>query len=75
MLRKRFEHRNRELGIRSTRLLEVFTVTAWGRVPACEQVLTDLPNVLPEVSNLPSLRDRLARWQGDGVEARTPTSA
>ena len=29
-LRKRFENRQRELGIQSQRALEVFTVTAWG---------------------------------------------
>ena len=63
MLRARFERRNRELGIRSPRLTEVFTVTAWGEVPTYEQVLRDLPGVSHEASNLPRLMGRLARWR------------
>jgi hypothetical protein len=62
MLRERFERRNRELGIRSPRFTEVFTVTAWGEVPTYEQVLRDLPNVSREASNLARLKERLGRW-------------
>jgi LmbE family N-acetylglucosaminyl deacetylase len=63
-LRARFERRNRELGIHSPRPCEVFTLTAWGEVPAFEQVVGDLPGVSPEFSHLPALQQRLRRWQG-----------
>jgi LmbE family N-acetylglucosaminyl deacetylase len=64
MLRERLERRNRELAVPPERLVEVFTVTAWGEVPQLETLLQDFPSLLPEYSNLGRLRDRLARWQG-----------
>ena len=64
ILRERFERRNRELAIPGSRLVEVFTVTAWGEVPQLETLLQDFPNLLPEYSNLGRLRERLACWQG-----------
>jgi LmbE family N-acetylglucosaminyl deacetylase len=67
-LRQRFAKRNRELGIRSDRLLEVFTVTAWGELPQFDQLLRDIPDVLPEFSNLEQLKQRLARWRGNAQE-------
>ena len=63
MLRERFSRRNRELGIRSDRLTEVFSVTAWGVVPGYEQVLGDFPHLSYEASNLPRLMERLGRWR------------
>jgi LmbE family N-acetylglucosaminyl deacetylase len=63
MVRERFARRNRELGIRSDRLTEVFTVTAWGVVPEYEQLLQDFPHVSYEASNLPRLMERLGRWR------------
>src|SRR5689334_21949595 len=63
MLRHRFERRACDLGIRSKRVIEVFTVTAWGEVPAFKQLITDLPNVLSNKSNLARLKKRLARWR------------
>jgi LmbE family N-acetylglucosaminyl deacetylase len=65
MLRARFERKNRELGIQSPRPVEVFTVTAWGEVPSCEKILSDLPGVVPEISNVPALEQRLRRWRGE----------
>ena len=62
-LRERFRRKNRELGIDSDRATEVFTVTAWGEVPTIEQLLRDLPGVVPEHSHLDRLRQRLARWR------------
>jgi LmbE family N-acetylglucosaminyl deacetylase len=59
MLRARFQARNREMGIASARMLEVFTVTAWGAPAAYEQLLTDFPNIVPEASNLDRLKKRL----------------
>ncbi|MBI3853029.1 MAG: PIG-L family deacetylase [Verrucomicrobia bacterium] len=63
-LRRRLANRNQELGIRSERAFEVFTVTAWGAVPTFEQLLKDFPGIEAEASNLESLQQRLARWQG-----------
>lgn len=62
-LRARFERKNRELGIASDRAVEVFTVTAWGAVPTIDQLLQDLPQVVPERSHLHRLRQRLDRWR------------
>jgi hypothetical protein len=67
-LRQRFAKRNRELGVRSDRLLEMFTVTAWGELPRFDQLLQDFPNVVPEFSNLEQLKQRLARWRGNAQE-------
>jgi LmbE family N-acetylglucosaminyl deacetylase len=62
-LRARFERKNRELGIATERATEVFTVTAWGAVPTIDQLLQDLPQVVPERSHLHRLRQRLDRWR------------
>ena len=62
ILRQRFERRARDLGIQSKRVIEVFTVTAWGEVPAFKQLVTDFPNVLSNKSNLARLKRRLTRW-------------
>lgn len=62
-LRARFLRRNRELGIDSDRFVEVFTITAWGEVPSYDQIIRDLPNVMPEASNLERLKQRLDRWR------------
>jgi LmbE family N-acetylglucosaminyl deacetylase len=59
-MRRRFEQKNRKLGIDSNRPLEFFNVTAWGIVPRYEQILEDFPNVVREASNLTRLRERLA---------------
>jgi LmbE family N-acetylglucosaminyl deacetylase len=64
MLRSRFRRQNRELGIDSEHVFEVFTVTAWGEVPVFEQLLADFPDVSGRFSNLSQLRDRLGRWRG-----------
>lgn len=71
-LRRRFLHRNRELGLKTERATEVFTVTAWGEVPTLEQLLRDFPALLRDESNLEPLRERLARWRGQA--AQSPTS-
>jgi LmbE family N-acetylglucosaminyl deacetylase len=42
-LRRRFDEKNRLLGITSRRALEVFTVTAWGVPATSEQVARDFP--------------------------------
>lgn len=64
-LRARFMRRNREMGVSSTRVHEFFTVTAWGVVPSLEQLLSDFPSVSESFSNLPALRQKLARWRGE----------
>ena len=65
MLRQRLLRRNRELGIASQRVMEVFTVTAWGEVPVLDQILRDFPNIQREYSHLDKLQKRLQRWRGE----------
>lgn len=62
MLRQRFLRRNRELGIDSDRVVEVFRVTAWGAVPSLDDLTRDLPPILTSASNLTTLQRRLAQW-------------
>ncbi|MBU6400026.1 MAG: PIG-L family deacetylase [Verrucomicrobia bacterium] len=64
-LRQRFDRKNRELGIRSTRAFEVFSVTAWGEIPRWEQLAADLPAMAPEHSNRDQLERRLTAWRGE----------
>lgn len=64
MLRARIERRNRELGIDRARLAEVFSVTAWGDVPAFEKLTADLPALLPGYGDPAALKRRLERWGG-----------
>ncbi|MHC1768867.1 MAG: PIG-L deacetylase family protein [Verrucomicrobiia bacterium] len=63
-LRARLQRENRELGIVSDRVFEVFTVTAWGELPTVEQLTRDLPGLVEKRSNLDLLRERLKRWTG-----------
>jgi LmbE family N-acetylglucosaminyl deacetylase len=43
-LRRRFENKNRQLGIAPDRAVEVFTPTAWGEIASDEQLARDFPN-------------------------------
>ena len=61
VLRERFQHKNRDLGLDPARMFEVFTVTGWGTVPSCDQLLADLPGVSEKASNLERLRLKLDR--------------
>jgi LmbE family N-acetylglucosaminyl deacetylase len=61
-MRRRFENKNRKLGIACGKPLELFNVTAWGLVPTFQQILTDFPNIAPEASNLDRLKERLAKF-------------
>jgi LmbE family N-acetylglucosaminyl deacetylase len=65
-LRARFDRTNRELGIASAHAMEVFTVTAWGAVPTCEQLERDFPSLCPAACHLDQLRARLRRWGAAG---------
>jgi len=65
-MRERFVRFSRDVGVEAERALEIFTLTAWGEVPTFEQLLTDLPNILPQASHLDRLREKLARWLGVG---------
>ena len=62
ILRDRFDRKNRQLGIKSDRAFETYTVTAWGVVPPLEQLLTDFPAINRQFSNLDRLKERLERW-------------
>ncbi len=50
-LRKRFDSRNRELGVQSERALEYFTVTSWGAPTTYEQLEKDFPSMLRNEQN------------------------
>lgn len=63
-LRGRFRREQAGLGLKTERMIEAFTVTAWGSIPTEEKLLQDFPNVLTDESNLPQLRQRLKRWGG-----------
>jgi LmbE family N-acetylglucosaminyl deacetylase len=65
ILRRRYLKRNREMAIPSNRIFELFTVTAWGEVPKLETLLHDIPNIIPEFSQLKPLETRLKRWRGE----------
>ena len=60
--RRRFENKNRKLGLASPGALELFVVTAWGVVPSFEQIVNDFPNIVAEASNLDGLRQRLDKF-------------
>ncbi|PYJ84577.1 MAG: hypothetical protein DME22_12295 [Verrucomicrobia bacterium] len=62
-LRQRLGRRARELGINTRRATEVFTVTAWGEVPAFKQLVDDFPRMIPAASNLSRFKKRLAAWK------------
>ena len=64
-LRERFQRKNRELGIQSPHAVEVFTLTAWGEIPAYDTLLRDFPAILPQASNLAALKKRLQTWGAD----------
>jgi LmbE family N-acetylglucosaminyl deacetylase len=61
-LRARFQRQNRDVGIHSDHVFELFTVTAWGEVPNFDRLLSDFPTVSGRLSNLTQLQERLARW-------------
>jgi LmbE family N-acetylglucosaminyl deacetylase len=61
-LRKRFQHRQRQWGIRRRSLVEVFSVTAWGEVPNLTQLQRDFPRLMGGAS-LDRLRRRLRSWR------------
>jgi LmbE family N-acetylglucosaminyl deacetylase len=63
MLRRRFDRKNSELGIRSAHAMEVFTVTAWGEVPGFEQLARDIPALCAAASHIEPLQQRLSRWR------------
>ena len=65
ILRRRFDRKNRELGIDSPHAMEVFTVSAWGEIADVDVLLADIPGIVPAFSNLEALRARLDQWRGD----------
>jgi LmbE family N-acetylglucosaminyl deacetylase len=61
VLRARFEHKNRDLGIPLSKALEVFTVSGWGAVPGWDQLSNDLPSLCLEASSVDRLKAKLQR--------------
>ncbi|MBI4621635.1 MAG: PIG-L family deacetylase [Verrucomicrobia bacterium] len=64
-LRARFACKQKELGIRGRRAVEVFTVTAWGEVPDPAQIVKDFP-LMAQKASLGRMRRRLRLWRGEG---------
>jgi LmbE family N-acetylglucosaminyl deacetylase len=64
-LRARFDRKNRELRLPTSHAVEVFRVTAWGVVPALDELLADFPAVLGKRSDLEALAERLRLWRGE----------
>jgi LmbE family N-acetylglucosaminyl deacetylase len=64
MLRNRFTRQQRDLGIRGRRLVEVFTVTAWGELPTVNQLRADFPGLATSARAWSRLEKRLRRWRG-----------
>jgi len=62
-LRRRLLRQQRELGIRTRRATEVFTVTAWGTIPGLASLLEDFPTLIPSATRLARLRKRLRLWR------------
>ncbi len=61
---KNFYHANsRKMGIIPERILEAFTVTAWGTIPSYEQLIEDFPSMDTEASHLGNLQERLSQWK------------
>jgi LmbE family N-acetylglucosaminyl deacetylase len=63
-LRRRLERAATELGLPPGRAYEVFTVTAWGRVPSVVELRRDLPPWFEPPQSNPPLASRLNRWSG-----------
>jgi LmbE family N-acetylglucosaminyl deacetylase len=61
-LRARFDRAARELGLPEGRAWEVFVPTAWGIVPAVEQLERDLPLAATDPARRARLVEQLARW-------------
>jgi len=61
-MRRRFDRKNAELGIRTSHAVEVFRVTAWGIVPTLAQVRRDFPGLVSDRKRTASLEARLTRW-------------
>lgn len=62
ILRARFRHQNRDLGLQTDHAVEVFRVTAWGEVPGFDQLQRDFPNLIAH-PNLEALQQRLKAWR------------
>jgi len=61
LLYERFRKQNRDAGVESDHLYELFTLTGWGACPA--SVDQDFPKVDPAVSRLEALKEKIARMR------------
>lgn len=61
-LRTRFARQNRDLGVRSRKAMEFFTVTAWGAIPTLAQLVKDFPSLSRDASQLARLKKKLKSW-------------
>ena len=61
-LRTRFQRQAHELGLPPDRAWEVFGITAWGTVPAADQLALDFPGLPQDSDRVGRLETRLRRW-------------
>ena len=62
-LRRRLQSGAREVGFRTGRAIELFTITAWGQVPNYQRLVDDFPKIRAGASKPDRLKKRLALWQ------------
>lgn len=61
-LRKVSRRRNEEMGIDANTATEFFKITAWGKIPSGDKIMSDFPLLIdPDVSSS-QLKERLAKW-------------
>ena len=63
ILKNIYHAKSRKMGIIPEKILEAFTITAWGTIPSYEQLIEDLPSMDEEASNLDALKIRLSQWK------------
>ncbi len=63
VLRDRFKKHLRGLHLPDDRVLEVFTVTAWGQVPNVAQLVEDFPTLRLDLTSMEALDRRLDQWR------------
>jgi len=64
-LRAAHLRRNHEMGLAGSDSAEFFRVTAWGALPAAEQLVADFPGLINPAATQDRLRERLRRWAGE----------
>jgi LmbE family N-acetylglucosaminyl deacetylase len=59
---KNLELRNKKMKINKPGIFEFFTVTAWGKLPAFDDIIRDFPEIDKEAMSLQKLKEKLDMW-------------